>query len=66
VRGVNYFCRRIDTPVPLPKTLDRLLRPTRVPVSGKYARRRAMPAVQRHVPVRTFAEREEPLPGESV
>ncbi len=45
-------------------TLDRLLRPTRASVSGQRARRRAMPAVQRHVPVRTFAEWEEPLPGD--
>ena len=45
-------------------TLDRLLRPTRASVSGQRARPRAMPAVQRHVPVRTFAEWEEPLPGD--
>ena len=45
-------------------TLDRLLRPTRVSVSGQRVRRRAMPAVQRNVPVRTFAEWEEPLPGD--
>lgn len=45
-------------------TLDRLLRPTRAAVSGQRARRRAMPAVQRNVPVRTFADWEEPLPGE--
>ena len=45
-------------------TLDRLLRPTRASVSGQRVRRRAMPAVQRNVPVRTFAEWEEPLPGD--
>jgi hypothetical protein len=45
-------------------TIDRLLRPTRVSVSGQRARRRAIPAVQRNVPVRTFAEWEEPLPGD--
>jgi hypothetical protein len=45
-------------------TLDRLLRPSRAAVSGQRARRRAMPAVQRNVPVRTFAEWEEPLPGD--
>jgi hypothetical protein len=45
-------------------TLDRLLRPTRASVSGQRARRRAMPAVQQHVPVRTFAEWEDPLPGD--
>ena len=45
-------------------TLDRLLRPTRAAVSGQRVRRRAMPAVQRNVPVRTFAEWEEPLPGD--
>ena len=37
-------------------TLDRLLRPSRATVSGNRARRRAMSAVQRNVPVRTFAE----------
>ncbi len=36
-------------------TLDRLLRPTRAAVSGQRVRRRAVPAVQRNVPVRTFA-----------
>ena len=45
-------------------TLDRLLRFTRVSVTGQHVRRRAMPAVQRNVPVRTFAEWEEPLPGD--
>src|ERR1700730_627740 len=45
-------------------TLDRLLRPTRASVCGQRARRRAMPAVQRHVPLRTFAEWDEPLPGD--
>ncbi len=45
-------------------TLDRLLRPSRATVSGQRGRRRAMPAVQRNVPVRTFAEWEEPLPGD--
>ena len=45
-------------------TLDRLLRPTRASVSGQRVRRRAMPAVQRSVPVRTFADWEEPMPGD--
>ena len=45
-------------------TLDRLLRPSRAAISGQRARRRAMPAVQRNVPVRTFAEWEAPLPGD--
>jgi hypothetical protein len=45
-------------------TLDRLLRPTRASVSGQRAHRRAVPAVQRNVPVRTFAEWDEPLPGD--
>ena len=45
-------------------TLDRLLRPTRASVAGQRVRGRAMPAVQRNVPVRTFAEWEEPLPGD--
>ena len=37
-------------------TLDRLLTSTRAAVSGQRARRRALPAVQRNVPVRTFAD----------
>ncbi len=37
-------------------TLDRLLASTRATVSGQRTRRRAMPAVQRNVPVRTFAD----------
>jgi len=45
-------------------TLDRLLSPTRMAVSGQRAQRRAIPAVRRHVPVRTFADWEEPLPGD--
>jgi hypothetical protein len=45
-------------------TLDRRLRPTRASVSGQRVRRRAVPAVQKNVPVRTFAEWEEPLPGD--
>jgi hypothetical protein len=45
-------------------TLDRLLRPTKAAVSGQRAKRRAMPVVQRNVPVRTFAEWEDPQPGD--
>ena len=45
-------------------TLDRLLASTRAAVSGQRTRRRAMPAVQRNVPVRTFADWEAPLPGD--
>lgn len=45
-------------------TLDRLLRPTKAAVSGQRARRRAMPVVQRNVPVRTFAEWGDPQPGD--
>ena len=45
-------------------TLDRLLSSTRAAVSGHRTRRRAIPAVQRNVPVRTFAEWEAPLPGD--
>ena len=41
-------------------TLDRLLRPTRAAVSGQRARRRAIPAVQRSVPVRTFVDWDAP------
>jgi hypothetical protein len=45
-------------------TLDRMLAPTRAAVAGRRVRRRAMPAVQRSVPVRTFADWETPLPGD--
>ena len=45
-------------------TLDRLLRPTRAAVSGQRVHRRATPAVQRQVPVRTAADWQDPLPGE--
>jgi hypothetical protein len=45
-------------------TLDRMLRPTRAAVSGRRARRRAIPAVRRNVPVRTFADWEDPVPGD--
>lgn len=45
-------------------TLDRLLASTRAAVSGQRTRRRAMPAVQRNVPVRTFADWQAPLPGD--
>ena len=45
-------------------TLDRMLRPTRASVAGKRVRRRAIPAVQKNVPVRTFAEWEDPQPGD--
>ena len=45
-------------------TLDRLLRSTRASVSGQRGRRRAVPAVQKNVPVRTFAEWEDSLPGD--
>jgi hypothetical protein len=41
-----------------------MLRPTRASVSGQRVRRRAIPAVQKNVPVRTFAEWEEPLRGD--
>ena len=45
-------------------TLDRMLRPARASVAGQRVRRRAVPAVQKNVPVRTFAEWENPQPGE--
>ena len=45
-------------------TLDRLLASTRAAVSGQRARRKAMPAVQRNVPVRTFADWNASLPGD--
>jgi hypothetical protein len=45
-------------------TLDRMLQSTRASVSGQRVRRRAVPAVQKNVPVRTFAEWEDPLPGD--
>jgi len=41
-----------------------IVAPTRSAVSGQRARPRTMPAVQRSVSVRTFADWEEPLPGE--
>lgn len=45
-------------------TLDRMLRPTRASVAGQRVRRRAVPTVQKNVPVRTFAEWEDPQPGD--
>lgn len=45
-------------------TLDRMLRSTRASVAGQRVRRRAVPAVQKNVPVRTFAEWEDPVPGD--
>ncbi len=45
-------------------TLDRLLTSTRVAVSGHRTRRRAHPAVQRNVPVRTCTDWDSPLPGD--
>jgi hypothetical protein len=45
-------------------TLDRMLRSTRASVSGQRVRRRAVPAVQKNVPVRTFAEWDDPQPGD--
>ena len=45
-------------------TFDRLLRPARASVSGQRVRRRAMPAVHRNVPVRTFADWAESLSGD--
>jgi hypothetical protein len=44
-------------------TIDRVLAPTRASIKGRRHRRRAAPAVQRSVPVRTFADWKEPLPG---
>jgi hypothetical protein len=45
-------------------TLDRVLRPTRAAISGRRTRRRAIHAVRRNVPVRTFADWEDPVPGD--
>jgi hypothetical protein len=45
-------------------TLDRLLTSTRAAVSGHRTRRRALPAVQRNVPVRTCTDWDAPLPGD--
>lgn len=45
-------------------TVDRLLSPTRAAVSGQRVRPRAVPAVRRNVPVRTFADWDESLPGD--
>jgi hypothetical protein len=44
-------------------TIDRLLLATRAAVSGQRSRPRAIPAVRRNVPVRTFADWKEPQPG---
>ncbi len=44
-------------------TIDRLLRATRAAISGQRSRPRAIPAVRRNVPVRTFADWKEPQPG---
>lgn len=44
-------------------TLDRLLRSARDAVRGRKARRRALPAVRRKIPVRTFADWGDPPPG---
>ena len=44
-------------------TIDRLLLATRAAVSGQCSRPRAIPAVRRNVPVRTFADWKEPRPG---
>jgi hypothetical protein len=44
-------------------TIDRLLAGTRSATGTKRASRRAAPAVRRSIPVRTFADWKEPLPG---
>lgn len=44
-------------------TIDRLLAPTRVVAKGEKKVRRAIPAIRRSVPVRTFADWKEPRPG---
>ena len=44
-------------------TLDRLLRPTRAAVHGGRRRVRTVPTVRGSIPVRTFADWKEPLPG---
>ncbi len=44
-------------------TIDRLLLATRAAVSGQRSRPRAIPAIRRNVPVRTFADWKEPQPG---
>jgi hypothetical protein len=44
-------------------TLDRLLAPTRATVRGATRRARTVPTVRRRVPVRTFADWKDPLPG---
>ena len=47
-----------------PATLDRLLAPTRLAVSGGLGRRAKTPSpLRRTVPVRTFADWNAPLPG---
>jgi hypothetical protein len=44
-------------------TIDRLLAATRAATGTSRAHRRAAPAVRRSIPVRTFADWNEPLPG---
>ena len=46
-------------------TVDRMLRSTRASVSDQRVRRRAVPTVQKNVPVRTFAEWEDAYSGPS-
>lgn len=44
-------------------TIDRMLAPTRVIARDKKKARKAIPAIRRSVPVRTFADWKEPKPG---
>jgi hypothetical protein len=44
-------------------TLDRILSPTKESAGGHRRRAKAIPAIRRSIPVRTFADWKDPLPG---
>jgi hypothetical protein len=44
-------------------TIDRMLAPTRGSIAGNRTQRRAKPGIRRSIPVRTFADWNDPLPG---
>jgi hypothetical protein len=44
-------------------TIDRILSPTRKSAGGHRRRAKAIPAIRRSIPVRTFADWKDPLPG---
>ncbi len=44
-------------------TIDRILSPVRESASGRRRRPKAIPAIRRSIPVRTFADWKDPIPG---